>query len=71
MNKRIEVSLGKTINLGNYESVKVQVGLSVDVKNKMSIDEKFDRVYKELNLKLDDYCDNIERKHTNEKKNRK
>ena len=30
-NKRIEVSYGKTINMGNFESIRVDAGISFDI----------------------------------------
>jgi hypothetical protein len=44
-NRRIEVTLSRTINLGNYESFKTQVGLTVDVPDNEDLQEAYSEVY--------------------------
>ena len=51
-NKRIEGSLSKTINLGNYESMKVSVGLSGDIQDSESIREGYRELFKQVELEL-------------------
>ena len=44
LNRRIEITLSKTINLGNYESSKVQVGLTTDVPDDANLQEAYDMI---------------------------
>jgi hypothetical protein len=52
-NRRIEVTLSRTINLGNYESFKPQVGLTVDVPDNEDLQEAYDVVYSIVSEQLD------------------
>jgi len=38
-NKRLGIMIGKTINVGNYESVRVDIQLSGDIGNREFTDE--------------------------------
>lgn len=69
--RRVEISIGKTINLGNYESIRVQVGLSEDIPEKGELEKSFDYIYDKVNGKLCDYCDELEKEHTNERKRKR
>lgn len=42
---RINVSLGRKYNLGNYESVDIHVSLSVDVEPGQTVPEAFDKTF--------------------------
>jgi hypothetical protein len=44
-NRRIEVTLSRTINLSNHEFYKPQVGLTVDVPDDEDLQEAYDVVY--------------------------
>ena len=48
--EKIKISLGKTFNLGNYESKKIEVGIErdVDVVTKAEVDKLRTQVYKLL-----------------------
>lgn len=51
-NRRIEGSLSKTINLGNYESMKVSVGLSYDINDKEVLKKCYDKLFEEIEIEL-------------------
>lgn len=44
--KKISVSLGFTRNMGNFESLRVDIGFDDFARSDESKDEAFDRVYK-------------------------
>jgi len=67
-NRRIEVSVGKTVNLGDYESIKIQIGLSEDISEKDILEDSFDNVFEDVNIKLDEYCEELSEKYTNKSK---
>jgi len=67
-NRRIEISIGKTINLGDFESIKTQVGMSQDIQDKDGLEEEFDRIYEDVEIKLNEYCDQLEKEHSNKNK---
>jgi len=50
--RRLEVSVGKTINTGNYESVKIHVGLSCDVSNTTDLDEAYEEMFEECGKQI-------------------
>jgi hypothetical protein len=63
---RIEVKVGRTINLGNYESMRVDCTLSASLRDKDGqpltnqrgcLAEAHERLTKECNLKLDEQVD--------------
>ena len=57
--RRLEVSIGKTINLGNYESIKIHVGLAYDISNTADLDEAYDELFEECSKQLTENEDNI------------
>ena len=67
-NRRIEISIAKTINLGDFESIKTQVGMSQDIQDKDGLEEEFDRIYEDVEIKLNEYCDQLEKEHSNKNK---
>jgi len=67
-NRRIEISIAKTINLGDFESIKTQVGMSEDIQDKDDLEEEFDRIYEDVEIKLNEYCDQLEKEHSNKNK---
>jgi len=67
-NRRIEISIGKTVNLGDYESIKIQVGLSQDIQDKDDLEEEFDRIYEDVEIKLNEYCKQLEKLYSNKNK---
>lgn len=55
----ISYSLGATINLGNYETMRVNVGLSVPIYDGNRVDEVFEKVIQKveaiLQKKVEEY----------------
>lgn len=51
----VTLSLGWTRNLGNFESLRVDVGLSLPVKHGETVDATFEKVYVKLEQKLIEY----------------
>jgi len=47
-NRRIEVTLSRTINMGNYESIKPQVGLTVDIEEYDVLQTAYNEIYSEV-----------------------
>lgn len=43
--RRISVSFGRTINLGNYESAKIQVGYETDLQEDANHDEEYNKAW--------------------------
>ena len=67
-NRCIEISLSKTVNLGDYESIKIQVGLSEDIQDKDNLNEEFNRICGDVEEKLNEYCEKLEKEHSNKNK---
>ena len=44
-NKRVEVSVSKTINLGNYESVKIHAGCSEDIPENIEYESAYEDLW--------------------------
>lgn len=42
---RIEVTMGATLNTGNFQSVRVDVGVATDAREGETVKEATDRVY--------------------------
>jgi hypothetical protein len=49
---RVQVAMARTINLGKYESIRLEVGFSSDVSSGETVDQAFDRVEKKVEKKL-------------------
>jgi len=49
---RVKVDLSFTRNLGNYESIKIGVGIEDDLRSGESVDAATERVYKFVEDKL-------------------
>lgn len=49
---RVKVSLGYTRNMGNFESLRVDIGVEDDLRNGENIATGFDRVYGFVEKKL-------------------
>lgn len=54
-NRRISVSLSKTTNLGDYESMRVQAGLEADIPDGVSFDRAYNKVFEECTKQLLEY----------------
>ena len=52
MTTRVKVDLSFTRNLGNYESIKIGVGVEDDVRQGESVDAATERVYAFVESKL-------------------
>ena len=49
---KIEVLLGYTRNMGNFESLRVDIGVTDDKRENESMDEAFNRVFNYVENKL-------------------
>lgn len=49
---RVKVDLSFTRNLGNYESIRIGVGIEDDVRNNETVNDATERVYKFVENKL-------------------
>lgn len=52
MNPRISVSISRTINMGNYNSLKVEAGLAEDVQNGVPYDREYKRLWNTVNAEI-------------------
>ena len=52
MTTRVKVDLSFTRNLGNYESIKIGVGIEDDLRSGENVDAATERVYKFVEDKL-------------------
>ena len=59
--KEVSVNLGVTLNIGNYQSIRVDVGATADVDNKTP-DEAFELVREFAAEKLNLECDKLKAK---------
>jgi len=55
--RRIEVKVGKTINLGNFENVKLEASVSTVIADKADIEKAFDSLWEKCNLQIEDQVD--------------
>lgn len=46
MNSRVKVSMGFTMNIGNFESLRIDVGVEDDVRENETVKDASERVYK-------------------------
>jgi hypothetical protein len=51
-NTKITVTLGYTLNLGNFESLRVDLGVSDSRRDGETVDQAFERVYDFVEQKL-------------------
>jgi hypothetical protein len=49
---KVSVTLGYTLNLGNFQSLRLDLGVVENRKNGETIDQAFERVYKFVEDKL-------------------
>jgi hypothetical protein len=49
---KVNVALGYTLNLGNFQSLRVDIGIEDSKRDGENIDEAFERVYKFVEEKL-------------------
>lgn len=57
-NVRLKVNLGGTINIGNFENVKVDVGLDADIPDDSNINEKYDEIFQMLEEQIQSFTQN-------------
>jgi hypothetical protein len=60
MTTRVKVDLSFTRNLGNYESIKIGIGVEDDVRQGENVDTATERVYAFVESKLVDKTREIE-----------
>ena len=51
-NTKVSVTLGYTLNLGNFQSLRLDLGVIDSKREEETIDEAFERVYKFVENKL-------------------
>jgi hypothetical protein len=51
-NTKISVALGYTLNLGNFQSLRFDFGITDNARNGETVDQAFSRVYKFVEDKL-------------------
>lgn len=51
-NTRISATLGYTLNLGNFQSLRLDLGVTDDRREGENIDEAFERIYTFVEQKL-------------------
>lgn len=59
MNTRVKVDLKFVRNLGNYESLHVDIGIEDDVRQGETVNEATERVYKFVESKLKEKVEEI------------
>ena len=58
-NRRIEVSMTRTVNLGNYESVRFQAGLSQDISDDIELDDAYEELWDTVIGQVEDMCSDL------------
>ncbi len=51
-NIRLNVNIGCTINIGNFENVKLDFGLECDINEDANVDNQYDILYDMVDAKL-------------------
>jgi len=51
---KVSVTLGYTLNLGNFQSLRVDLGFTDNVKNDETPDQAIERVYKFIESKVEE-----------------
>ncbi len=65
---RVFVSMSRTINLGNYESIKLELGLNEDMELGTSHADAFKKLERSVYVELDKLCTYMEGKKKGGKK---
>lgn len=55
--EKIKLSVGKTVNLGNYESLRVDVQFEVSIDDTDNIDTSFKELRQEVDSRLQEVID--------------
>jgi hypothetical protein len=58
-NRRISCSLGKTINIGNFESLRIDIETSADITDEIDIQKAKNILYGELYAELNERCEGL------------
>lgn len=58
---RVKVDLSFTRNLGNYESIRIGIGVEDDVRNGENVNDATERVYKFVEDKLIEKTNEVEK----------
>lgn len=58
---RVKIDLSFTRNLGNYESIRIGVGVEDDVRSGESVNDATERVYKFVENKLIEKTNEVEK----------
>ncbi len=64
-NTRIEVTIARTINLGDYESMRVQAGLSFDIGSNINLKDEYKNAWYEVENEVESKSKELEEKLTN------
>ena len=46
-NRRIQVGISKTVNTGNYESMKINAGIEIDISDDDDLDYAYNELFEE------------------------
>jgi len=49
---KVTISLGYTLNLGNFQSLRIDVGVEDSLRSSENVDDGFNRVYEFVEAKL-------------------
>ena len=58
-NRRLTVGISRTINTGNYESIKIHAGISVDVHDRAEANEAYLDLFEEMTGQLIQYEEQV------------
>jgi len=50
----VQVSLGYTVNMGDFESARIDIGVSSDPREGETVDQTFNRVYNYVEARLEE-----------------
>jgi hypothetical protein len=53
-NTKVNVALGYTLNLGNFQSLRIDIGVQDSLRNEEHVEDAFNRVYSFVENKLID-----------------
>jgi len=67
-NRRLKVNVGRTINTGDYESFRVDVGLEADIDDKTPFNEAYADLFSEVSKQLVVASETAKGKKSEEKK---
>jgi hypothetical protein len=58
-NRRIGYKIGKTLNLGDYESLRIDIETSADISDEQNIDEAKEILFTEICADLNERCEGL------------